>query len=53
MEKFDAIGARREKLELKFFNRHDDDDEKARKTVILDLDTNGSLAGVPGASDPQ
>ena len=48
-EKFDAIGGRREKLELKFFNPHDDDDEKKVKTVALDLDTHGALEGVAGS----
>ena len=49
LEKFDAIGGRREKLTLKFYPKHDDDDEKVVKTVVLDLDTHGSLSGVPGA----
>jgi len=48
-EKFDAIGGHRDKLELKFYNKHDDDDEKELKTVKLDLDTHGSLSGVPGS----
>jgi hypothetical protein len=48
-EKFDAIGGRREKLELKFFNPRDDDDEKKVKTIALDLDTHGALEGVAGA----
>lgn len=48
-EKFDAIGGRREKLTLKFYPKHDDDDEKVLKTILLDLDTHGSLSGVPGA----
>jgi len=49
-EKFDAIGARREKLTLKFYPKHDDDDEKVLKTIALDLDTHGSLSGIPGAA---
>ncbi len=49
LEKFDAIGGRREKLELKFYNPHDDDDEQKVKTILLDLDTHGGLSGVPGA----
>jgi Protein of unknown function (DUF1592)/Protein of unknown function (DUF1588)/Protein of unknown function (DUF1587)/Protein of unknown function (DUF1595)/Protein of unknown function (DUF1585) len=49
LEKYDAIGGRREKLELKFYNPHDDDDEKKVKTVLLDLDAHGGLSGVPGA----
>jgi hypothetical protein len=48
-EKFDAIGGRREKLELKFFSPRDDDEEKKVKTVALDLDTHGALSGVAGA----
>jgi hypothetical protein len=49
LEKFDAIGGRRDKLELKFFNPRDDDDEKKVKTVLLDLDTRASISGVPGS----
>ncbi|PYT35561.1 MAG: hypothetical protein DMG58_01740, partial [Acidobacteria bacterium] len=49
LEKYDAIGGRREKLELKFYNPHDDNDEKKVKTVLLDLDAHGGLSGIPGA----
>jgi hypothetical protein len=45
-EKFDAIGGRRDKLPLVFFG-----DRKSRgtppKTVMLDLDTTGFVAGIP------
>lgn len=47
-EKFDAIGARREKLKLTFGGG-----QRARgaemKTVELDLDTNGNIAGIAGS----
>ena len=46
MEKFDAIGARREKLQLKFYKKHDDDDEKTPGTIELELDTRGSVSGI-------
>jgi hypothetical protein len=46
LEKFDAIGARRDRLPLVFFG-----DRKSRgtppKTVMLELDTGGFVAGIP------
>ena len=46
LEKFDAVGQRREKLTLKFFPGRK---EKERKpvTVELALDTAGSISGIP------
>jgi hypothetical protein len=44
-EKFDAIGGRREKLPLAFFGERKDR-ETVRKTVQLDLDTTGFVAGI-------
>ena len=48
-EKFDAIGARREKLKLSF-----DGGARSRratgKTVELDLDTTGNVAGIPNSA---
>ena len=50
LEKFDAVGARREKLKLVFYNRHDDDDDaKKMKTAELDLDAHGTISGLPAA----
>ena len=31
---------------MKFYKKHDDDDEKTPGTVELDLDTRGSVAGI-------
>ncbi|HKW96159.1 MAG TPA: DUF1592 domain-containing protein [Bryobacteraceae bacterium] len=49
LEKFDAIGGRREMLHLKFYNRHDDDDRKAVKAIDLPLDAHGAISGMKGA----
>ncbi len=43
-EKFDAVGARRDKLTLEF---REPGENGAVKTVSLDLDTNGNIAGIP------
>jgi hypothetical protein len=50
-EKFDAIGMRREKHKLQFFpNLGGVAGRRAQpKTVELDLDTNGSVAGIAGS----
>ena len=45
LEKFDAVGARRDQLKLMFHKRHDDDDEKP-KTIMLPLDAHGSIVGI-------
>jgi len=45
-EKFDSVGARRDKLTLEF--REPGEGEKGVvKTVSVDLDTNGNIAGIP------
>jgi len=45
LEKFDAIGARREKVKLRFFpDVHEA--KVARKEVDLELDTTGQVAGI-------
>lgn len=44
-EKFDAIGARRDKLKLTFFPERKER-KKEPKTVHLDLDTTGSISGI-------
>jgi hypothetical protein len=46
LEKFDAIGARRDKLTLQFGGRGGGK-RAAPKTVDLDIDTAGTVAGVP------
>jgi hypothetical protein len=46
LEKFDAIGARREKAKLVFYPL-DRKSKEPPKTVEIDLDTSGWLAGVP------
>jgi hypothetical protein len=47
-EKFDAIGARREKLKIVF--RGEGESRKVRKTVEVDLDTTGKVAGIPDSN---
>jgi len=49
LEKFDAIGMYREKQKLLFYpDYHSDGGKKAKpKEVLLDLDTNGLVAGLP------
>ena len=46
LEKFDAIGKRREKESIQFFPAHGDYDAKP-KTVELDLDASGIVLGIP------
>lgn len=45
LEKFDAVGARRSKMQLRFYGERKDREAKA-KTVELDLDTTGFVAGI-------
>jgi uncharacterized protein DUF1592/uncharacterized protein DUF1588/uncharacterized protein DUF1587/uncharacterized protein DUF1595/uncharacterized protein DUF1585 len=47
-EKFDAIGARRDKFKILFFGGHgDDDDRKKPRAIELEMDTGGYVAGIP------
>jgi hypothetical protein len=49
LEKFDAVGARRETFELQFAGRVGGEGERRRrprKTVNLELDTKGNVAGI-------
>ncbi len=47
-EKFDAIGARRDKFKLMFFAVDEDGDRRAKpKTVELEMNTAGFVAGIP------
>ncbi len=47
-EKFDAIGARRDKYKLQFFGDDEDGDRRAKsRTVELEMDTAGYVAGIP------
>ncbi len=47
-EKFDAIGARRDKFKLLFFGDDDGDERRAKsRTVELEMDTTGYVAGIP------
>ncbi len=47
-EKFDAIGARRDKFKLMFFGDSEEGDRRARtRTVEVALDTTGYVAGLP------
>jgi len=52
LEKFDAIGAKREQLVLEFRSKHAEEDEEegkhvAKRTVTLPLNTAAYVAGVP------
>jgi len=47
-EKFDAIGARRNKFKLLFFEADEEGDRRAKpKTLELEMDTVGYVAGIP------
>jgi hypothetical protein len=46
-ERFDAIGARRDKFKLQFFVTDEDDNRRTAKSVELPLDTGGHVAGIP------
>ena len=47
-EKFDAVGARRDKYELRFYGGHEAGGKRPPpKTVALSMDTNGFVAGIP------
>lgn len=55
LEKFDAVGARRDQLVLRFRGMEGEAEaEEGRhlttKTVKLDIDTSGSLAGIPNSN---
>src|SRR5580692_10022037 len=53
LEKFDAIGAKREQLVLEFRTKHEDDDEDdegkhaPKRTITLPLNTAAYVAGIP------
>lgn len=47
-EKFDAIGARRDKFKLLFFGADEEGERRAQsRTVELEMDTAGYVAGIP------
>jgi uncharacterized protein DUF1592/uncharacterized protein DUF1588/uncharacterized protein DUF1595/uncharacterized protein DUF1587/uncharacterized protein DUF1585 len=48
LEKFDAIGRKREKLALTFFAARGETERKPTK-VELELDTKGRISGIPGS----
>lgn len=51
LEKFDAIGARREKVKILFFPGNLSPNRKAPpKEVLLDVDTTGSVAGIENSN---
>jgi hypothetical protein len=53
LEKFDAIGARREKLKLTFNQQFGEGERRADRkvnTVELELDTTGQVAGLPNSA---
>src|SRR5204863_7561992 len=49
LERFDAVGARREKLTLQFFTGRGEGEGRRRppKTVDLDIDAKGYVTGIP------
>jgi hypothetical protein len=49
LEKFDAVGARRDQLELQFRGAKGGGRGMAARTVKLDLDTAGNVAGIPNS----
>jgi len=49
-EKFDAIGARRDKFKLLFFGGSEGENRRAPVTAELDMDTTGYVAGLPGST---
>jgi hypothetical protein len=47
-EKFDAIGARREKFKLLFFGENEEGERRAKpRTLELEISTDGFVAGIP------
>jgi hypothetical protein len=46
-EKFDAIGARRNQFKLMFFSNDEEGGRRTPKTLELDVDTTGYVAGIP------
>jgi hypothetical protein len=47
-EKFDAIGARREKFKLLFFGENEEGEGRAKpRTLELEINTDGFVAGIP------
>ena len=61
LEKFDAIGARREQMVLEFRKKKDEDDDEdgkhpiPKRVITLPLNTNAYVAGIPNSefSSPQ
>lgn len=49
LEKFDAIGARREKLSLQFGGRRSEGRRAAEKKVDLPIDSTGTVVGIPNS----
>jgi hypothetical protein len=46
LEKFDAIGARRDKFTLQFFTSRGED-QRLSKSIDIDIDSGGFVAGIP------
>lgn len=50
-EKFDAIGARREKFNLRFFGENEEGGRRAApRTIELEINTDGFVAGIPDSN---
>ncbi|QQS46524.1 MAG: DUF1592 domain-containing protein [Acidobacteriota bacterium] len=49
-EKFDAVGARREKFKLLFFGNEEGGRRAAPRTIELEINTDGFVAGIPDSN---
>ncbi len=53
LEKFDAVGARREKFTLEFFDKGRGERRTNERTVSLDIDGKGYVTGTPIRNSPR
>jgi hypothetical protein len=50
LEKFDAVGKRRDKFTLQFFRGRGEERQRLSKSVDLDIDASGFVAGIPDST---
>jgi hypothetical protein len=50
LEKFDAVGKRRDKLTLQFFSGRGEGRQRVSKSIDLAIDTGGFVAGIPDST---
>jgi hypothetical protein len=50
LEKFDAVGKRRDKFTLQFFRGRGEERQRLSKSIDLDIDTAGFVAGIPDST---